>query len=392
MCLERMFAVSKWIPRIFLTVFFFFFSLAVAKETPPTEKDGKNVLDIVILPAGKTHDGDYFAYGDNVEISGTVTGDVYIAGGQVFIDGLVMGDVLVAGGSVDIRGEVQNNIRVIAGQTTISGKVGHNVTVIAGNAQFTGSALIQGNVVCCAGNVDLASLVGSNATFAASNLRISGQIQKNLEAYVGQLRLTSKAKIGGNLEYRSNTVAYVDPGAQILGQLTHHPSLFHGLFKGRFFQSILVGSKIAGLLMNFLYSLAVGIILIRVFPHRLEKALEALEERPWKSLAFGAMLLILLPLASLILLMTILGIPFALTLLALNVIGFYTAKIFSIFWVSNATLPRIGFKKNKLTTYSVGLICYFLITSIPFLGTLVAFIAMLFGLGAGVFGQSKKFN
>jgi hypothetical protein len=376
----------------FIFSFLTLFTFLSAEEKPIKAGETQNIKDIVILPAGETHDGDYFAYGDNIEISGIVNGDVYLAGGQIFIDGQVLGDVLIAGGSVSIQGEVQNNVRVIAGQATIGGKVGHNVTVVGGNAQFPHSAVIQGSLVCCAGNVELASTIGSSVNVAASNLRISGQIKRNLAAFVGQLRLTSRAKIDGNLEYRSNTVAYIDPGAQVMGTLTHHPTLIQGLFKGKLFQGILLGSKIAGTLMNFFYTLAIGIIMLKVFPSKLHLALEALEKKPWKSWAFGAMLLILLPLVSLILLMTILGIPFALTLLALNVIGFYTAKVFTIFWVSNSTLTRIGLKKNRISTFFVGLICYFLITAIPILGTIVAFVTMLFGLGAGTFGQSKQFS
>ena len=88
-----------------------------------------------------------------------------------------------------------------------------------------------------------------------------------------------------------------------------------------------------------------------------------------------------------IVLMTILGVPFALTLIAVNVIGFYTAKLFSLFWVGNHFGPYIGLKPNRVWTLIVSLICYFLLTAIPFIGTCIAFIAMLFGLGASIVGK-----
>ena len=334
------------IVKFFFTLLFILSSL-YSFSSEHSERTVEEYSDLVILPAGTVVEGDYFAMGDRIGISGTVKGDVYVSGGQIFIDGRVEGDVLAAAGSIDVSGEVINSIRAIAGQIQVSGYVGHNITVVAGNAEFTPSAKIRGNLVCGAGNVDLAGYVGSNVSIAASNLRISSKIDGNLQAFTGDMRLTSKTHIGGNAEYRSNTVAFIDSKAKIDGVIIRHPSMFEDLFKGTIVHSLLVGSKVAALLMNFLYTLAVGLILIRIFPRKLETALDVLHERPWKALAYGVLLLVLLPLVSLILLMTILGVPFALTLIALNIIGFYTAKVFTIFWASDALSTKIGFKKTE---------------------------------------------
>jgi hypothetical protein len=127
-----------------------------------------------------------------------------------------------------------------------------------------------------------------------------------------------------------------------------------------------------------------------MFPKNLNAALDALKGHPLKSFVYGVMLLILLPLASLILLMTILGVPFALTLMAANIIGFYTAKVYSIFCVSNWLFGKIGLKHNRLPSFFCGLLIYFALTLIPVFGTIVAFAAMLFGLGGGVLAQAKR--
>jgi cytoskeletal protein CcmA (bactofilin family) len=363
-----------------------FFIPSWGEEKKEKKKDSK---DMVILPAGQVVNGDYFAFGDSIEISGTVKGDVYAAGLQVYVDGDIEGDLIVIGGSVDVEGNVGHNIRLLAGQATINGSIGRNATVLAGNAQFMKSGKILGNLVCTSGNADLGGSVGGDATLAASNLRISGSIQQKVYAYVGQLRLTSHATIGGGLEYKSNTAAFIDEGAIVHGQIVHQPSLVHNLLKGSFIHGLLIGSKIAGLLMNFLYTFAIGFILIKIYPRRLESTLIEFTKNPVKCFGFGIMLLVLLPLVSLILLMTILGIPFALTLLALNLIGFYTAKVFTVFWVSNRFCSKIRLKENALSTFTIGLVLYFLITSIPIFGMIVAFIAMIFGLGAMVLAKSN---
>jgi cytoskeletal protein CcmA (bactofilin family)/uncharacterized membrane protein len=354
------------------------------------EKEGTEQQKVVILPAGTVYNGDYFAFGSSVEISGTVNGDVYVFAEQVIIDGIVHGDVLGAGGSIDIAGKVLNNCRLIGGQVLISGEVGKNITAIAGNLQLLGSSSVGGNLVAIAGNLDLAAKVGLDATILASNLRVASQVKNDLLGYVGQMRLTSKAVIGGDLDYRTNTPILIDPGAVIRGTMTHHPSFVHELVKGTWIQGLLVGSKVLAILMNFIYTFVIGIILIKIFPKNLEAAIQSLNQHPFKSICYGIVLLILVPLAALVLLMTILGVPFALTLLAANIIGFYTAKVYSIFWASNWVFGKVGMKANRMPAFLSGMIVYFCLTAIPIFGTVLAFVFMLFGLGAGVLAQYKR--
>jgi cytoskeletal protein CcmA (bactofilin family) len=354
------------------------------------QEEHKHAESILILPAGAVHNGDYFASARTVEISGTVNGDVYLFAEQVLIDGVVNGDILCCAGSIDISGKVTHNCRILGGQVLISGEIGNNVTVVAGNLQLLASSSLGGNFVATAGNVDLAAKIASDATVLASNLRVSSQIGNDLLCYVGQMRMTSKAVIGRNLEYRSNTQAWIEPGATVGGMTTHHPSFVHELVKGTWIQSFLVGSKIVATLMNFIYSLVIGVILIRIFPKNLEAALHELKKHPLKALSYGLMFMILLPLACLLMLMTILGIPFALTLIALNIIGFYTAKVYCIIWASNWTFGRIGMKTSRLPLYCLGLVVYFCLTTIPIFGTILSFAFMVLGLGAGVLSQGKR--
>ena len=347
---------------------------------------------VIVLPAGTIHQGDFFGLSDSIEISGEVYGDVYLLANQIVIDGTVHGDVIAGGGSIDLSGIVSGNIRVIGGQVLVSGVIGNNITALAGNVQLLGSASVGNNVVITAGNGDLGAKIGGEATVIASNVRISSYIAQQIKAYVGHFRITSKAHIGGNVDYQSSTLAWIDQGAVIQGEVVHHPSLVHGLIQGTWIQHLLVGGKIVALLMNFIYTLVVGIILIKMFPKNLENALVVLQRSPWKACIWGLMLLFLLPLACLILLMTILGVPFALTLVAANIIGFYTAKIYCVFWISNGIFGRFKLRPNRLPVLTLGLILYFLLITIPFVGGMISFAAMLFGLGAGVLSQARRFS
>lgn len=344
----------------------------------------------LVIHAHETHHGDYFAMGNNVEISGTVVGDVYVLATQVYIDGHVTGDVLVCAANAEISGVIDQNIRLVGGQATISGDIGNNVTVVGGNVYLASSGKIQGNLVCIGGSVEAASQIQGEATIAASYLRVSGQIGQQLSAYVGNLRITSKATIAKDLEYRSSGDADIDPHAVIGGKVVHHLSLVHRLFKEGWLHKLFVGSRVAGILMNFTYSFVIGWILLKLFPRNVDQAMKELSNYPLKALGFGMMLLALLPLASLILLMTILGVPFALTLLTLNVITFYTAKIISILWASQAIFRRFHMQVTKPKALAAGLLVYFLLIPIPYVGLLLVLMALLFGLGAGALSGLRR--
>lgn len=367
---------------LFLLSFFTLFADEIEGNSDDDDDDDTSVSNLIILPAGTVHQGDFFAIGNSVEISGTVTGDVYALASQVVIDGTVNGDLLALGGTINVSGQIGNNVRIIAGQATISGEVGRNVTIAAANMSLISSGTILGNLVMAAGNAEVASSIGGDMTGGASNLRVSSTINRNVQAYVGHMRLTSRATIGGDLVYDSDQKASIEPEARVKGQIVYHPSFIKEIFHGRLLHLLMIGSKIAGVLMNFLYTFVIGWIWLRLYPQNLERAQNALSHKPLKALIYGVMLLVLLPLASLIFLMSILGAPFALTLLALNVIGFYTAKVLTIFWASNRLFKPLGLKPNTLTCFFIGMICYFVITAIPFFGSIVAFVAMLFGLGA----------
>lgn len=346
--------------------------------------------EIIVLPKNVVHRGDYTISGKNIEISGIVEGDVLAFGSQIFIDGEVKGDVLVAGGNVRVSGNVWQNVRLIGGQAILSGSIGRNVTLVSGNTEFSSSSRVGGNVLAVAGNLELDGSIGGNAKVFASNLRVSNAIAGTLKAYAAQLRLTSKADIARNFEYWSNTIALIDPSARIRGEIVHHPSFLYQLTHSKFFKSIKFGSKFVAVIMNFLYSFVTGILLMYFFYPKLNRSLDMLSNRPIESFIYGLLVLILLPLICLMLIMTILGVPFGLTLLAVNVVGFYTAKIVSILWVVRRVFSRWKYERHKKLYFSLGLVAYFMILSIPYAGALVSLIAMVFGIGAVVLGGLEK--
>ena len=354
------------------------------------DDNSSNEEGIVVLSSTQIVNNDYFAYGKNVEISGTVNGDVYVLGGQVLFDGKVNGDIIALAGSIEIAGIVSHNVRIMAAQASISGQIGRNLTGVTATIDISPSAVIGNNAVIISGNADLESIIKNNVRLYTSNVRISDHIGGNVMAHVGKIRLTSKANIGGSLEYWSNKDALIDSSTHIEQGVKHHPPFFYNLFHGKWAKILKISSKLATFLMNFCYSLTIGIIMIRYFRYRIDRTLNAMNQTPLQALIAGGVLLLILPLACLLLIVTVLGVPFALTLLSLTVVTFYTAKIFFILWVSKILLHRFDFQRYIYHYLLCGLIIYFLLTLIPYIGVVLSLSALLLGLGGMIVGKMKR--
>lgn len=334
-----------------------------------------------ILHKNQLHPKDFFAVESGVEISGEVVQDAYILGSQVTIDGVIDGDLLVMGGSVEVAGEVKGSVRAIAGQLLISGTIGKNVSVLCGNIHLAGSSVIGGNLVAAGGNLDISGKVGGEVTVTGSNVRLSGFIGQATTAFAGKLHVTSRANLNGALTYTSGNPVYIEPQAIIKGPVYDKKTSLEEVLHHRWVDALLLSSRIAGFLMNFLYTFLIGIFLMKLFPHNVHDTVHFLQKKPWKALINGIVTALLVPLLSLLLLMTILGVPFALTLIAANIIGFYTAKIYVILWWSNTAFQWMHIRTHKLLAYGLGVILYFGVLLIPYVGNAVSILSMLMGLG-----------
>jgi len=346
--------------------------------------ESKDETKISALPAGEVVNKDYFASGDVVEVSGTVNGDVYAFGGQVLVDGKVKGDLITAGGTVTVSGDISQDLRAGGGQITISGQIGRNVTIGGGNVEFTSDANVRGSILAGAGNITLASPIGSNVKVGAGNLTISNKVNGDVEAGVGSLRLTSKAQIKGDVTYWSDRNASIDENALILGELTKKATPvtpkppIDEIFGG------FAAFNIFAALVGFVSTFILGLILIKLAPNFMKTATSTLGSKPWVSLGIGLLTLILTPIVSIILFVTVVGLPLGLILVPIYLICIYIARIFVIYWVGIMIFNRTGRKLHEVWAFVLGLAIYYILTLVPVIGGIVTFLTVVFGLGTAL--------
>ena len=339
----------------------------------------------VILPKSQTVNHDYYVYGGTVDVAGTVNGDVYAAGGQVTVDGTVNGDVLAVGGTLTISGQVNGNVRAAGGQITINGTVVRNVTLAGGNLEVGSSGNINGNVVAASGTLLVAGGIKGDLRAAGGTMTLTGPIGGNVDVADSQLTVGSGAVIGGHLTYLSQANASIDSGAQT-GPVTH--SLPSQNQPTRLTRPSGLWTRLYWLVEMVL----IGALLLLLVPNYTQAVASSIQTKPWIALGLGFAGLILAPIAAVILLVTIIGAPIGLALM-MRYIG---ALLLSHIWVALLTgqlaAKALKTSSNVYLALLVGAVVLTLVSWIPFLGPLVSFVVLLFGLGGFIYGTSKLFR
>jgi cytoskeletal protein CcmA (bactofilin family) len=316
-----------------------------------------------LVAPGETIDDDLFAGGgQTVTISGRVTGDAYAVGNTVIVNGSVDGDLIAAAQQVIVDGTIGGNVRAAGASITINGNVGRNITGIAQHLNLTSAGRIGGSVVALGQSIDAFGPVGRGPVLAR----------------VDTLSVAPTAHLSSTLDYQAKEEASLPTGA-VSGAVQFTPApqqaprpepLLNGLFD--------LGGLI-GLVGTFL----LGAVAITLIPRGAARATELGEQQPWQTFGLGLVLLLGLPIAALLIAVTLVGIPVAFSGLALYFVGLLLAWP-AVGLVIGTQLSRLARPERPLPvlgTLAVGLVVLHLVTHMPFVGPLVVFCSIVFGLG-----------
>lgn len=367
------------------------FSLGIV-SVPLTVYAESNTSHIV-LAKNETVNKDYFAAGNTVTLSGTVNGDAYVAGRNVIVEGTVNGDLLAAGGTVTIRGKVTQDVRVAGGQIIVTGDIGRNLTTVGGSVTITDNAKVNGSLVTGAGNLSVFAPIGKEANIGAGHATLGNTIHGNVQAGVGQLTLLPSSNVTGNLTYWSDKNALIDPEASVSGTTTHHyPPNQHNEQREKAVKTAFAGISVGFTIFSFLAALVVGLLLITFAPIYTEESAKLILKKPLLTLGIGFLSIVLFPFLFLLLLITIIGIPLDLLLLAGFLMLLYLAKIIVGLAIGQKVFSYLDQKVALPWIFIVGLIIYYVLSLIPLLGFIFWIIAGLMGLGALVLQKKYMYT
>ena len=333
--------------------------------------------DFVTVAANETVDDTLVAAANMVRVDGVVNGDLLTFGRTVEVRGTVKGDLISFAQRTEVSGTVEGHIYTVSHTLDLEGQLGHSIYGLVQSLHIDDRGRVGEGIVVAVGDVSLEGEVKRSVDILTSgSADVNGSIGRDLTMVGRSLTLTNTARVGGNLSARVRQLkeVHIADGATIGGKrdiqvrvrenrLTHPRFYFH--------QAVwLAGAVLVGWL---------GLLLFPGF----FQATTQLVGSGWLSLGLGVGVLAGVPVAIVIIAVTLVGFPLSLMLLAVYLAAIYLAKV----WVG-AFLGRILLKPSGATKGDwllgllVGLLILTIVGFIPYLGGLVHLGVVCLGLGA----------
>jgi cytoskeletal protein CcmA (bactofilin family) len=333
---------------------------------------------------------DRFVAGGSIRILQPVAGDLIAAGGKVDVNAAVTGDTVVAGGDVRVRGAVGNSLYSGGGQVTLDGTVGRNARLGGGRVEIGPTAVVAGNLSIAGGELSIDGAVKGYVQAAGGRVLINGSVGGDVAATSGVVELGPNARIAGKLRYTSRSELKRDPAAQVTGGVERAPTTDRSV--GHAPRAL---ARPGGWLWTVGLVL-VAAVLVAALPVFTARVAATLHVRVGVSLLIGFVALVCIPVAAILLLFTLIGIPLALLTLvlyfALLLVGYAMTGIGIGDWLLGryrvADAARGGW---RIGAAALAMLAIALLARVPWIGTLVSSVVLMAGLGALVM-QARQAN
>jgi hypothetical protein len=375
----------------------------------------KIVLSLVVFLMAGNAFAFVVIYGNNLFITQPIYGDLYIAGGTVTINAPIHGDLICAAGTVTINDSVLNDILVAGGTVIFNGYAGDDIRCAGGKLQVqknvTGDLVIAGGqimvnkdvvigngLLMSGGDMVFEGTVKDNVKAAVGNLVFNGTVEKDIDIRGGKLEMNGVVNgasvlaapeivIGNNASFRNdvrywNRTGSLDFKSAVTNAKTSYdPSL--KIDTGRWYY--LGGISLLGLLWYMGMALLTIAIIQYLFSTTMRQAGDTAFNATLKSLGWGALFFILVPVAAVVAFITVIGVPIGLLLLLNYVMVVILATVISSVVAANWLNNRFTYKWNywKLVLAALGIFVVFkLISSTPFLGGLLMLVIACLSFGS----------
>jgi hypothetical protein len=365
--------------RVMMSLCMLMLTMVVIVPVPVNALEVRQDEGVVTVAASETIDDTLVVAAETVIFKGNVTGDLIAVGRRIDIDGSVAGNVITFGESITIRGSVGG--MVLGGGSTVdlAGAIvggnlwaaGEKISVdsdarVARNATVAGqSAVVEGSVV-----KDLHSF--------AEILELNGELGEDLEAFGNRVRLLDEAHVGGDarLHIPSEDRLHRAPGARVDGEVefldmpeefeptNRYASIEFYLWQtARLVSALLVGLALLWLIPGF-RNVSVG------------GGVEGL-----KTAGIGLVTLIGLPIAAVIVAITLVGLPFTFIGIITWLLFIYLAKIVVGVFVGRMMLASTKHQDSDALVLLAGIATVIIAANLPVIGGFLSFLLTVIGIG-----------
>lgn len=294
-------------------------------------------------------DGNLFVIADNVEISGNVDGSIFVIGTNVNINSNITGSAFV----------LAENINFECGQIK--------------DAYFGGKEI----------DIFEDALISREAKMMADIISIDGTISGDLYSEEEEITVSDTGRITGKLVYSGTLSQATEDSIGSLEKIETDTT-------ETVVQKVSTFEKV--LTKTFTALVIIGLI---VLVSNKEKEEDITAKTLVKGVFGGILWIILIPIISLLLIVTIIGIPVSLILLMIYVVLFFVVFPAVSIQISSCILKSKN-NSSKVKLWLVATVAYFvlaLIREIPTIGTIVTILVGTYGFNLiikSIFKKNKK--
>lgn len=332
----------------------------------------------VIVAGDETINDTLMAFGQTVSIDGTVNGDLVAFGQEVVVRGNVTGNVITGAQSVTIEGTVGGTVLGAGeGVRLENARVGRDFYGFGNAVEIASGTNVTGNATGFGSTVDVDGRVGIDFAGFGTKVTVGGAVERNVDGFGQTVTVESTARIGGNLTGHVDSAGdlKVADGAVIGGtrseqvvereQRRNHYERF-----GYYFSQVI---RLAGAFLT-------GLVLLWLIPALREVSLPN-AIAVLRSAGIGLAAAVTLPVAALIVCVTIIGIPLAVLTFMLGAVGLYFSKAVLAQIIGRGVLRSRPTPPHFAATLFVGLVIVIVAINLPWIGGVANLLLTLTGFG-----------
>lgn len=336
------------------------------------------------VAANETVDSTMFIGGRDVNIYGTINGDLFCGAQNLNISGTVNGDVICGAQTINLSGHVTGDIRVGAQTINFTGMIDGNATIAAQTLNTDTKSIIKNDASIAGTDLNLNGKIVRDLAAGGANTTLGGEVGRDIKHGGKQLTLLSTAKVGGGIDYTSNDMINMQSGAKVGGSVTHkYPQKRHVDFPrvAAFSGAVALFVALMLLIKSF--------VLTALFPRFVHSVSTQGLRRPWWALLTGFLASIVAPIIGVLLFVTVIGIPLAITLLVFWVLTSLLSGWFAAYWLGRMIMRS---QTNPLMIIFVGALVLLILIMVPYIGFFVLMLAFWMGMGMILLELKDRYN
>ncbi len=320
---------------------------------------------------------DTYLAGRTIHIFEGVNGDLVSAAQRITIEGSISEDLIVAGERITIRNKVGDDARIAGRTIQVEADIADDLIAAGETIVVNPETQIGGRVWVAAKTVELLGTIQKGTKIVAQDAVINGQINGDVEFMGENIEFLPNARISGDLYYKSPNEPTISSSAKIEGRLV----------KREMSDEPESDSSVFAVIGVLFLSLLVTILILRwLFPTLTHNAASRISQSPLRCFGMGTILCLLLPVAAVIMIATVIGIPIGLMVAVIYPVLLFLGFAIATLYLTVSFLTLISREQaSKRLWIPVGLAVVLLALSIaqfiPLLGAAILILAIIAGVG-----------